>query len=222
VALVVVSLGALAGEPVSDLVLTAISVAVAVIPEGLPAVVTFTLAVGAQRMLRRNALIRCLPAVETLGSVTVICSDKTGTLTQNAMTVTVVDVAGARIAVDGTAAAQTHPALHLAYAAGALCNDGELRVEDADEVVTIGDPTETALLVAARHGGVDLDGLRRAFPRVAEVPFDSERKRMCTVHRVDGAAVDASDPAAASLATIAGGGHVAVVKGAIDSLLPLV
>ncbi|MFP5488243.1 MAG: cation-translocating P-type ATPase, partial [Acidimicrobiia bacterium] len=175
VALLVVAMGALAGESAADLVLTAISVAVAVIPEGLPAVVTFTLAIGAQRMLRRNALIRKLPAVETLGSVTVICSDKTGTLTQNVMTATVVDVAGHRLSRDEVARADvealvaSHPAVAVALAAGALCNDGTIEVVDG-EVDLLGDPTETALLHAAHDAGIDVADLRSAAPRIGEQP----------------------------------------------------
>jgi Ca2+-transporting ATPase len=227
VALVVVALGALAGESASNLVLTAISVAVAVIPEGLPAVVTFTLAVGAQRMLRRNALIRRLPAVETLGSVTVICSDKTGTLTQNVMTVTAIETTRGRVLLDdasapiGDAAHDVDPALVLACVAGVLCNDAEVQHVDDGDDVTIGDPTETALLVAARRQGIDVDALRRALPRVDEIPFDSDRKRMCTVHRVDTIACDpASAPGLLRAAT--GARHAVLVKGAIDGLLPQV
>ncbi len=192
VALVVVVLGALAGEPLSELVLTAISVAVAVIPEGLPAVVTFTLAVGAQRMLRRNALIRKLPAVETLGSVTVICSDKTGTLTQNRMTVTVVDVAGATHLLETSQGMNTGGGLDRAItpvlAAGVLCNDSDAKLDDSGELATIGDPTETALLIAAHRAGIDVPRLRAAAARIGERPFDSDRKRMSTVHARLGAA----------------------------------
>ncbi len=231
VAALVVAMGLVAGEPVSELVLTAISVAVAVIPEGLPAVVTFTLAIGAQRMLRRNALIRRLPATETLGSVTVICSDKTGTLTENRMTVTVVDVAGHRHAfgdadsasagsdtADRTATAQRAAALTLA--AASLCNDGELRRSGTDGVeapddgpVVLGDPTETALLVGADKLGVDVVGLRAAVPRIGEHPFDSERKRMTTIHGPLGP--DAPE----ALRALPAGAPLAFVKGAPDGLV---
>jgi Ca2+-transporting ATPase len=212
VAAAVVALGAAAGEAPGDLALTAISVAVAVIPEGLPAVVTFTLAIGAQRMLRRNALIRKLPAVETLGSVTVICSDKTGTLTQNRMTVTVVHAAdiSTPIAEPGGG---VPPAARLVLAAGVLCNDGELRHEADGSTVTLGDPTETALLVAAAQSGLDVDAIRSGVPRRDERPFDSDRKRMSTVHGpVDPAVIP-------EVAATFGDRPVAFVKGAIDGLL---
>jgi Ca2+-transporting ATPase len=221
------------GEPLTDMFLTAVSVAVAVVPEGLPAVVTITLALGAQRMLRRNALIRKLPAVETLGAVTVICSDKTGTLTENRMTVTVVDAAGERLdlmenlrrhAPTVTAdecrlsAGWDLPLpIRLSLAAGALCNDAVLKPDPGPGCFhTIGDPTEGALLVAAARCGMFPDRLQAEAPRVAEVPFDSNRKRMSTVHRLadDGVRPDA-------LLAFKGTGHVAFVKGAVDGLLEL-
>jgi Ca2+-transporting ATPase len=211
VALIVVAMGAAAGESFSDLVLTAISVTVAVVPEGLPAVVTFTLAIGAQRMLKRNALIRKLPAVETLGSVTVICSDKTGTLTQNRMTVTVVDVAGHTVQGESIAS-DTHPAYLLTLGASVLCNDTEI-TDDAGAVVLLGDPTETALVAAAQKAGIDPVALRNTVPRVGEQPFDSDRKRMSTVHAPLGAA------APAVFAPLPADRALAFVKGSVDGLL---
>ena len=212
VAGIVVALGAIGGEPLSDLVLTAISVAVAVIPEGLPAVVTFTLAIGAQRMLRRNALIRKLPAVETLGSVTVICSDKTGTLTQNRMTVAVVDIAGHSFRFED--AVDLGPTgVSLTLAAGVLCNDGDAQLDQVQQLVTIGDPTETALLTAAHEAGIDVLALRAGVARIGERPFDSERKRMSTVHAPLRA--DAPTAVRALESTV----PVAFVKGAVDHMV---
>ena len=215
VAFAVVVMGAIAGESAADLVLTAISVAVAVIPEGLPAVVTFTLAIGAQRMLRRQALIRHLPAVETLGSVNVICSDKTGTLTENRMTVTVLDVAGQRLAFDSNAAAGVAagaPALRLALVAGLLCNDGDFRRTTDGTVELVGDPTETALLQAAHLAGLDVKGLRDSILRVDERPFDSTRKRMSTIHAPLGGAIP-------ELAVLPQDRTISFVKGAPDGLI---
>ncbi|MEO0081946.1 MAG: cation-translocating P-type ATPase [candidate division WOR-3 bacterium] len=169
------------------LILTAISMAVAAVPEALPAVVTIALALGAQRMLRRRALLRKLPAVETLGSVDVICSDKTGTLTENRMTVTVLDVTGHRLEVTpetGPGDAAVAPALELLLAGGALCNDAALEVGEDGRHRAIGDPTEGALVVAAARFGLNKPELEAILPRVAEVPFTAERKRMTTVHRV--------------------------------------
>lgn len=212
VALIVMALGALGGERFADLVLTAIGVAVAVIPEGLPAVVTVTLAIGAQRMLRREALIRKLPAVETLGSVNVICSDKTGTLTQNKMTVTVIDVADHRFDLNDDAAVLANSGGAIATAIAVLCNDATARTDDDGSLVALGDPTETSLLHVAERLGMSVPTLREASPRIGENPFDSERKRMSTVH---GPLASVSD----LLADLPGDRPVVFVKGAIDGLL---
>ena len=194
-------LGLLRGEDVHLMFLTAISMAVAAVPEGLPAVVTIALAMGAQRMLKRRALIRKLPAVETLGSVTMICSDKTGTLTENRMTVTVLDVFGETQSIDALLSKgvpvldvdlaflkKPHVrSLGLLVKAATLCNDSilERTQNDGDFYRAIGDPTEGALIVAAAQLGMLKPDLDIRWPRVAEVPFTSERKRMTTIHQVN-------------------------------------
>ena len=229
---IVFTLGILAGEDVRVMFMTAISMAVALVPEGLPAVVTITLALGAQRMLKRNALIRKLPAVETLGSVTVICSDKTGTLTENRMTVTILDVAGHRIELseqirrdtailkkdEQPIAANEATAIPLLLAGGALCNDSILKPTGSGAFNAVGDPTEGALVVSAARLGLWKADLDQAWPRVGEVPFDSERKRMTTVHRVPG-----SLPSGAQAIALAASGrsHIAFTKGAVDGLLQI-
>ena len=188
--------GLLRGEPVMLMLLTAISLAVAAIPEALPAVVSVSLALGARRMVNRHALIRKLPAVETLGSVTFICSDKTGTLTENRMRAEAVIVADGQQRWTGTEQTGAEPWRTL-FNALALSNDA--RHGEAGE--TMGDPTEVALFeVAERAGFAKLD-LEARHPRVAELPFDSERARMTTMHRV-------------------GDEVIAYTKGAPESVLP--
>ncbi len=197
---VIFALGLIRGQSdIKELLLTAVSLAVAAVPEALTAVVTIALSLGAQRMLKRRALIRKLPAVETLGSVTVICSDKTGTLTLNRMTVTALDIANHSFeltqAKDETAfelvptgsipAPGAQPTLDLLLIAGALDNDAVLSSDEEQpgRYHAFGDPTEGALVVAAAYAGIKKADLEAAFPRVAEAPFDSVRKRMTTVHR---------------------------------------
>ena len=195
---IVIVLGLLRSEEWQILVLTAISMAVAAVPEGLPAVVSVTLALGAQRMLKRHALIRKLPAVETLGSVTVICSDKTGTITRGEMTVRQVYLpASGFIDVSGTGylpQGQFSPSdpsllsppgpLHQLLLSGLLCNDASLMQTDGHWTIK-GDPTEAALVVLAEKAQLNTPHFRRHNPRTTECPFSSERKLMTTVHRME-------------------------------------
>lgn len=232
----VFGLGLLRGEEPVKMFLTAVAMAVAAVPEGLPAVVTITLALGAQRMLKRQALVRKLPAVETLGSVTVICSDKTGTLTENRMTVRVLDLAGHTIDVstlteDGRlSVAPNTPAQSPQYfsqslllVGGALCNDAVLQVrpEVPGNFNILGDPTEGALLVAAARYGLWKDALNQNFPRVAEAPFSSERKRMTTVHQLASTAGNTRGENSLEKLFTAQKPYLAFTKGAVDGLLQI-
>jgi P-type Ca2+ transporter type 2C len=196
---VVGAMGLVRGQPLELMVVTAISLVVAAVPESLPAVVTLALALGARRMAARHALIRRLPAVETLGSVTVIATDKTGTLTEGRMVVrrawtptgtASLDGGGyrpdGRVLRDGQPVTAPHaPDLAELFEAAVLCNDAVLRRpdEDGQDWAALGDPTEAALLAAAGKLGLDAAVVTTRYPRVAEVPFDSDRKRMTTAHK---------------------------------------
>lgn len=213
---VVFVLGVARGEEPKLMLMTALSLAVAVVPEGLPAVATVALALGARRMFQRQALIRKLPAVETLGSVTVICSDKTGTLTQNRMTVTVLDVADKRVELPVNGNRELDTAVSLLLITGCLCNDAEVRdTPGSDFPEILGEPTEAALIQAARQGGIDQTSLSQIFPRIGELPFDSDRKRMTTIHRAAGSA----DRIPAVLTGLDDSDAIAFSKGAVISLL---
>ncbi len=178
-------------QPFTAILLTAIALAVAAIPEGLPAVVTVGLSMGVQRLAKKNALVRHLPSVETLGACTVICSDKTGTLTHNEMTVRrvyvngeVVEVAGSGYSPEGYFSKKPDK-FNLLLKIGALNNNAKLRLENNNWAV-VGDPTEAALLVSAKKAGFSLKELNESFPRVDELEFTSERKCMTTIHKVSG------------------------------------
>jgi len=213
--------GVLRGISVLEMFMTAVSLAIAAVPEGLPAVVTICLALGMQRMIQRHALIRRLPAVETLGSATVICSDKTGTLTQNEMTVvqvwadnTLLNVTGEGYRPEGEFMDRSevvdprgYPAVDLLLRGMLLCNDARLEAVEASDNGgrpswrIAGDPTEGALVVLAAKAGYWKDEMERLQPRLAEIPFDSGRKRMTTIHPNER------------------GGYIAFVKGAPDIVL---
>lgn len=188
---------------VLDLFLASVALAVAAIPEGLPAVVTISLSLGVQRMIKRNALVRHLPSVETLGCTTVICSDKTGTLTHNQMTVKRIFTNNKDIIVEGAGYkpegkfSADPKELDMLLKIGALNNDAKL---DREKFIIIGDPTEGCLITSALKAGLDKEELDKKHPRVDEIPFDSERKMMTTVHDI-------------------GGKRFAYVKGAPDILL---
>ena len=228
-------IGLTTGDPLELVLLNAVAIAVAVVPEGLPAVVTVALALGAQRMLRRKALIRKLPAVETLGSVTTICSDKTGTLTENKMTVTIIDIAGRSATIDevikrsqtlttlnGSAAPEPQDtAQALLLAGNTLANDAILEGTVETGFKAAGDPTEGALVVAAARFGIEKPHLDQLFPRVGEVPFSSERKRMSTVHQLNEMVTPDVGIAryVKHLMTQINQQYITFTKGAVDSLL---
>jgi cation-transporting ATPase F len=210
--------GLVQGQGVASVFEAAVALAVSAIPEGLPTVVTVTLAIGVSRMAKRHAIIRKLPAVETLGSATVICSDKTGTLTENQMTVQAIyagsqlyQVTGSGYSPQGQILAQEGGdpveverllALQACLLAGCLCNDTRLKLKDNGQWEVVGDPTEAALLVAAQKGGLDLEELQRRRPRLDSIPFESEFQYMATLHRLGPEE------------------HCIYVKGSVEALLP--
>ncbi len=216
------------GGELLDLFMIAVSLAIAAVPEGLPAVVTIALAIGMQRMLKRHALIRRLPAVETLGSVSTICSDKTGTLTQNEMLVVQaelearsIDVGGEGYSPSGTLRLEgevidpsTDSDLQLLAAGATLASDATIEPGENGGWRVVGDPTEGALVAFAARAGRSHDVLMRDAPRVAEIPFESERKRMTTIHRVP-------DAALMPILGLSDGGLIAFTKGAPDVVLDL-
>lgn len=175
--------GLVNGIPVLEIFMTAVSLAVSAIPEGLPAIVTIVLSIGVQRMVKKNAIIRRLPAVETLGSASVICSDKTGTLTQNRMTLVKAWRDGAKD-MEEIGENNSHE-IRTLLQYGALCCDGSVVFHENEER-HIGDPTETAIVLAAHKNGLLKEKLNLDFPRLAELPFDSDRKLMTTVNRIEG------------------------------------
>ena len=180
---VIFVVGLLNGIPAMDIFMTAVSLAVSAIPEGLPAIVTIVLSIGVQRMVKKNAIIRRLPAVETLGSASIICSDKTGTLTQNRMTLVkaYLDNGAKTEDISSENSAEVRELLRL----GALCCDGSV-VFNGDEEQHLGDPTETAIVYAAHKNGMPKDDINSASPRIGGIPFDSDRKLMTTIHNMDG------------------------------------
>lgn len=203
ICVLIFAIGAFYGRPLLPQFLVAISLAISIIPEGLPATATIIMALGVQRMAKQHALIKKLPAVETLGNATVICSDKTGTLTLNKMTVTHLangdDFLNKKVLSVEKTSKDSNSYKQLIYASS-LCNDASFNLENPKEV--IGDPTEGALLPLAQDLGYSALNLRKEYPRLSEYPFDSIRKRMTTVHEINNE-------------------YVAYTKGALDELLPL-
>lgn len=189
--------GLLNGIPVMEIFMTSVSLAVSAIPEGLPAIVTIVLSIGVQRMVKKNAIIRRLPAVETLGSASVICSDKTGTLTQNRMTLQKAYLNGTADAIE-SGSEDARALIRMA----SLCCDGTVTFNADGTATHIGDPTETAIVYAAHQFGDTKENLNAAFPRIAELPFDSDRKRMSVVVEIEGR-------------------RIVITKGAFDGIAPL-
>ncbi len=195
---VIFIIGLLDNMPIREIFLIAVSLAVSAIPEGLPAIVTVILAIGVQRMVKSNAIIRTLPAVETLGSASVICSDKTGTLTQNRMTVTQA-YSAENDTLESIKADNSEPIRSLLRYA-TLCCDATVDFSSGEPQL-IGDPTETSIIMAARKNGIDQGRAQFSYPRLGSLPFDSDRKMMTSINEVNGQ-------------------KIAIVKGAFESIAP--
>lgn len=229
IVVVIFLMGVLRGEDLKVMFMTAVSFAVAAVPEGLPTVVTIALALGARRMLSRNALVRRLMAVETLGSVNVICSDKTGTITENRMRVTVLELAGNRLDFGKEDADDPdslpdddQSALSLMLLGGSMCNDARLEPSKKrkDDFDVIGDPTEGALVYVAKKVDMGKDEYTEIFPRINEIPFESERKMMSTVHDILFEQLDKKNTRIHKYLKLLDIDHnVAFTKGAVDQLI---
>lgn len=193
---VVFVVGLISGKEILDIFMISVSLAVSAIPEGLPAIVTIVLSIGVQRMVKKNAIIKRLPAVETLGSASIICSDKTGTLTLNRMTLVKAYVDNGEIEEDISKENSQAVKDLLTYAT--LCCDGSVVFENGKEL-HIGDPTETSIVMAAHNNGIEKDEINKQYPRLNGIPFDSDRKLMSTINLIDGK-------------------KVVIVKGAVDMM----
>lgn len=225
IAVAVTVTGIARGEPVFPMIETGIAIAVAAVPEGMPAVITISLAIGVRRMSSRNAIIRRLSAVEALGNVNIICSDKTGTMTLNQMTVREVrtyndalsiggsgyEPAGELVSTTDRHEKETDPWLSLSLAAGLLCNDSSLNFDKGQWKGT-GDPTEIALITLALKGGIDSSRMYANFPRLKEIPFQTSTRMMATVHPAGMLAEEVQNKAE-------GNGYVLFVKGSPESVL---